>query len=132
VTVTKRSYSNTLPGHDKFWTVEVAGSTVFLTYGKNGTKGSTQPKVFRTRHLAEAFATNKIREKLGKGYVPVAAGGMPGAPQMLLDAAVREYEGVATPPGRSAPAGGSDSGSSLQEVRRRARESGRGLELDDD
>jgi uncharacterized protein (TIGR02996 family) len=53
----------------KFWSVEVAGTELTVTYGKVGTAGQTLTKSFATPEKAQAEADKLIREKTGKGYV---------------------------------------------------------------
>src|SRR4051812_25937071 len=52
----------------KFWSVDVAGTTLTVTYGKVGTAGQTQTKTFPTPEKAAAEADKLIREKTKKGY----------------------------------------------------------------
>src|SRR4051812_38097216 len=52
----------------KFWTVDVSGASVTVTYGKVGAAGQTQTKTFATPEKARAEADKLIREKVGKGY----------------------------------------------------------------
>jgi uncharacterized protein (TIGR02996 family) len=52
----------------KFWSVDVAGTTLTVTYGKVGTAGQTQTKTFPTPEKAAAEAEKLVREKTKKGY----------------------------------------------------------------
>ena len=61
----------------KFWTIDVTGASVTVTYGKIGTAGQTQTKAYPTPEAARAEADKLVREKVRKGYVettPAAAG----------------------------------------------------------
>lgn len=78
--VMKRCYEFRQGSSDKFWTIEVIGSTVFVTYGKIGSCGATQVKSFPSAYRATEFAYKMIREKTGKGYVPAPESRYPGAP----------------------------------------------------
>lgn len=55
----------------KFWEVTQAGSTVTVRYGKTGTNGQTQEKVFADTAAAIKHVEQIISEKTGKGYVEV-------------------------------------------------------------
>lgn len=57
----------------KFWEIEVEGNSYTARYGKVGTEGQTQTKKFASADKAAAEAEKKIREKVGKGYIEVAA-----------------------------------------------------------
>src|SRR5690348_3902960 len=61
----------------KFWTIDVAGASFTVTYGKIGTAGQTQTKAYPTPEAARAEADKLVREKVRKGYVettPAATG----------------------------------------------------------
>jgi predicted DNA-binding WGR domain protein len=58
---------------NKFWEVEVAGDTLTVRYGRNGTHGQTQTKTFASTAKAQTEHDKLIREKTGKGYVEVGA-----------------------------------------------------------
>src|SRR5947209_20388436 len=53
----------------KFWTIDVSGKSLTVTYGKVGATGQTQTKTFASGELAQAEADKLIKEKLSKGYV---------------------------------------------------------------
>jgi predicted DNA-binding WGR domain protein len=55
----------------KFWEIAQAGSTVTVRYGKTGTNGQTQEKVFSDTAAAIKHAAKLVSEKTGKGYVEV-------------------------------------------------------------
>ena len=57
----------------KFWSVEVRGADLVVTFGKIGTEGQTQTKTFPTPAKAEAEADKLVREKTKKGYVETTA-----------------------------------------------------------
>lgn len=60
-------------GSDKFYRVETDGCAVTITYGRNGTPGTTDTKTFPDEAAAAAFAAKKLKEKITKGYRPVDA-----------------------------------------------------------
>ncbi len=59
---------------DKFWEYKIealftkANYTVYSRYGKAGTKGQTSVKEFRYRSDADQYVSEKVHEKLSKGY----------------------------------------------------------------
>jgi predicted DNA-binding WGR domain protein len=53
----------------KFWEVAVAGSAVTVRFGRIGTAGQTQQKLFADEATAARAAQRLVREKLAKGYV---------------------------------------------------------------
>lgn len=53
----------------KFWSIDVNGTDITVTYGKLGTDGQTQVKNFGTIEEAEKTANKLIAEKTKKGYV---------------------------------------------------------------
>lgn len=54
---------------DKFWAVTVAGSTVTVHFGRNGTAGQRNSRDCLSGDQAAKHAEKLIREKLAKGYV---------------------------------------------------------------
>lgn len=81
----------------KFWEINQAGSTVTVRYGKTGTNGQTQDKVFDDASAASRHVAKLITEKTGKGYLE--AGGTPYATikKSELSDEGRTAEGVAKP-----------------------------------
>lgn len=53
----------------KFWEITQNGDTVTVRYGKTGTQGQSQDKVFADAVAASEHADKLIKEKTGKGYV---------------------------------------------------------------
>jgi len=53
---------------DKFWEINVTGSEFKVTYGKNGTSGTSQTKSFATDEECLRTAEKLVNEKLKKGY----------------------------------------------------------------
>ncbi|MCR4033399.1 MULTISPECIES: DUF6493 family protein [Flavobacterium] len=53
---------------DKFWEIEVTGSNYTVTYGKNGTSGTTQTKSFASDEECLKMAEKILAEKVKKGY----------------------------------------------------------------
>jgi len=58
----------------KFWEIQVAGDSFGVRYGKVGTAGQTNVKVFADAAAATKHADKLVSEKLGKGYVEQQAG----------------------------------------------------------
>ncbi len=52
----------------KFWEIALAGNTITVRFGRIGTHGQTQTKIFADDPVAARTAQRLIREKLGKGY----------------------------------------------------------------
>jgi DNA ligase-1 len=57
----------------KFWEIAVDGTSVTVRFGRIGTNGQTQTKMFRDDDEATAHADKLIAEKTGKGYVEQTA-----------------------------------------------------------
>ncbi|UPY79473.1 WGR domain-containing protein [Leptospira weilii] len=53
---------------DKFWNIEVSGTSFTVTYGKTGTSGQTQTKDFDSEEKCLKEAQKLLSEKLKKGY----------------------------------------------------------------
>ncbi|HEU0125251.1 MAG TPA: WGR domain-containing protein, partial [Flavobacterium sp.] len=53
---------------DKFWEINVTGFEFTVTYGKNGTAGTSQTKSFATDEECLKIAEKLVAEKLKKGY----------------------------------------------------------------
>jgi predicted DNA-binding WGR domain protein len=53
----------------KFWELTLDGATLVVRFGRLGTAGQTQQKLFADASIASAAARRLLREKLGKGYV---------------------------------------------------------------
>ncbi|EMF82305.1 WGR domain protein [Leptospira weilii serovar Topaz str. LT2116] len=53
---------------DKFWNIEVSGTSFTVTYGKTGTAGQTQTKTFSSEEECLKEAKKLLQEKLKKGY----------------------------------------------------------------
>ncbi len=70
-TLAKRRFEFTGNGSDKFWEVEVTGSTVIVRFGRNGTHGQSESKTFADATAAVKHAEKKVNEKLSKGYVEI-------------------------------------------------------------
>jgi predicted DNA-binding WGR domain protein len=54
--------------HRKFYTVEVIAHSVYLSWGRIGTKGQSKTEVFGSTWDASRFAADKVDAKLGRGY----------------------------------------------------------------
>ena len=53
---------------DKFWTIELTGSSHTVTFGRIGTDGQSQRKKFKTDELAKKSFDKLVSQKLKKGY----------------------------------------------------------------
>lgn len=89
--VMAQHFTNTTPGHNKFWTVSVHGSKLVTVFGKNGTMGTQNVKEFPSVAAAVDAKNKLINEKLKKGYV--AAG----------HSMVSSIDGGAAPAAKPAP-----------------------------
>lgn len=61
-------FSNTEPGHNKFWAVSVNGDQMITHYGKIGSTGTTTVKKFASNGEALAAASKLQKQKQAKGY----------------------------------------------------------------
>lgn len=52
----------------KFWSINVVGSSVTVTFGRIGTQGQAKTKSFPSAGAAAKFASDLVDEKVGKGY----------------------------------------------------------------
>ncbi|MEN0066748.1 MAG: WGR domain-containing protein [Myxococcota bacterium] len=57
----------------KFWEIEVEGSTFTVRYGRIGTNGQSKTKVFSSPEEASKEAEKITKSKVKKGYAPVVA-----------------------------------------------------------
>jgi len=64
---------------NKFWNIELSGTSFTVTYGKIGTAGQTETKEFPSAQKAKVAHDKLIAEKLGKGYIETTAGSAEGA-----------------------------------------------------
>jgi len=53
---------------DKFWQIEVSGNEYTVTYGRNGTSGTSQTKTFTDNDECLKVAEKLLNEKIKKGY----------------------------------------------------------------
>lgn len=60
---------------NKFWTVELSGKAHTVRFGRIGTAGQAQTKVFASEDEARKSHDKLIAEKVKKGYVEQAASG---------------------------------------------------------
>jgi DNA ligase 1 len=65
---TRRRFTYVEGRSDKFWEIAVAGAEVTVHFGRNGTTGQSERKVFASPAEAARHAEKKIGEKLKKGY----------------------------------------------------------------
>jgi uncharacterized protein (TIGR02996 family) len=80
---------------DKFWNIELHGSSFTAHFGRQGTKGQTQTKEFADEAKAQKEYDKLVKEKLAKGYVettpasahsPAPAGHLPSLRAALEEA----------------------------------------------
>ncbi|WP_158271623.1 WGR domain-containing protein [Limnohabitans sp. 2KL-1] len=81
----------------KFWEITQVGSTVTVRYGKAGTNGQIQEKVFNDASAASRHVAKVITEKTGKGYLEVGSAPSAGAEKSAPYGEGRAVEGVAKP-----------------------------------
>jgi DNA ligase-1 len=65
---TKRRFEYVEGSSDKFWEIEIDGSSVTVRFGRNGTTGQSSVKNFADVAKAAKHAGKMIDEKLKKGY----------------------------------------------------------------
>lgn len=53
---------------DKFWKIEVSGSSHTVTYGKTGSNGTSKTKDFESDEAALKDAEKMVASKTKKGY----------------------------------------------------------------
>ncbi len=82
----------------KFWEVTQTGSTMTVRYGKTGTNGQTQEKVFADTAAASKHVDKLISEKTGKGYVEIVGphSSSQSAPNFSKRGAITNSSGRAT------------------------------------
>jgi len=68
----------------KFWHIELSGSSFTVTYGRQGTAGTSQTKTFPDAATARKEHDKLVAEKVKKGYVE--QGGAPPAAGSMRDA----------------------------------------------
>ncbi|BFM41586.1 hypothetical protein CFS9_02270 [Flavobacterium sp. CFS9] len=83
---------------DKFWDIEVTGLDYTVTYGKNGTSGTSQTKSFATDEECLKMAEKILAEKIKKGYSEngeVAVAAKPkSAKSKNSDEVLEEYDAI--------------------------------------
>ncbi|WP_281232516.1 DUF6493 family protein [Flavobacterium gelatinilyticum] len=83
---------------DKFWEIEVTGTSYTVTYGKNGTSGTTQTKSFGSDEECLKMAEKILAEKVKKGYSEtgeVDATSKPkSAKSKISDEILEEYDSI--------------------------------------
>lgn len=99
---TKRCFQFSDGRSNKFWTIEVAGLAVFVTYGRIGSVGAAQVKQFPNDVQRDAFVSKMVKEKRNKGYEEVPSALHPGAPYQQIQAA-RGVSSETAPPVASPP-----------------------------
>ncbi len=65
----KHYYTNTTPGHNKFWEYEVTGNRIKFRWGRIGTQGQTTEKTSSSNYGASRYAQTVANSKLRDGYV---------------------------------------------------------------
>jgi len=83
---------------DKFWEINVTGFEFTVTYGKNGTSGTSQTKSFATDEECLKVAEKLLNEKIKKGYSEsgeVTATSKPKTAKGISSAAIlQEYDEI--------------------------------------
>jgi uncharacterized protein (TIGR02996 family) len=74
----------------KFWSIDLKGTQIEVTFGRIGTKGQTQVKEFPDSGKAQVAHDKLIQEKLGKGYVEKGPASAPAPTQLALEQAIVE------------------------------------------
>src|SRR5436190_916224 len=77
--VPRREYRLTEGTSNKFWAIEVDGTTHSVQFGRMGTAGQTQTKQFKAPEEAQRAYEKLVREKVKKGYRRVVSGDEPPA-----------------------------------------------------
>ena len=65
------TYRSRTTNSDKFWAIDLNGTSYTVRYGRSGSTGQSQTKSFDTAELAQAAHDKAIAGKLKKGYVEV-------------------------------------------------------------
>jgi predicted DNA-binding WGR domain protein len=66
-----RRFEFSTGGSDKFWEIELKGTSFAVKFGRIGTMGQVQEKTFPTEEKAKQEHDKLIAEKLKKGYVEI-------------------------------------------------------------
>jgi predicted DNA-binding WGR domain protein len=97
---------------NKFWEIELSGESFTVRWGRIGTQGQSQEKTFASGAKARTEHDKLVQEKLGKGYVEVAAAsalaplapGSATAPSVAAPARAQSPIAAPTPAPSPAPA----------------------------
>ncbi len=84
-----RSFTYSDAKSHKFWNIELTGTSFTVTYGRQGTAGTSQTRTFADEAAARKEHDKLVAEKLNKGYVE--QGGAPpsaGSMREALEAAI--------------------------------------------
>lgn len=83
---------------DKFWQIEVAGLQYTVTYGKNGTSGTSQTKAFSSEEECLKTAEKILAEKVKKGYSETGDVTVASKPKTakssITDEVLEEYDSI--------------------------------------
>jgi predicted DNA-binding WGR domain protein len=93
-------FTNTTPGHSKFWSVWVQDDKLITQYGKIGTQGAQSVKPFASAAAAENAKIKLINEKVAKGYIGKPLATVPKTPGA---ASPQKVVGAKVKPAASAP-----------------------------
>ena len=66
--MSKREFHLSDDKSNKFWTIELAGNSFTVNFGRTGTNGQTQTKEFASPEAAKKEYDKLVAEKLKKGY----------------------------------------------------------------
>ncbi len=67
-----RNYINQSGDSNKFWTIEQSGNSYTVTWGKIGTEGRANTKLFNSNAECSKELEKLIKEKISKGYKEVS------------------------------------------------------------
>jgi uncharacterized protein (TIGR02996 family) len=87
-----RTFVYTDAKSNKFWNIDLQGSSFIVTFGKVGSKGQTQTKDFPDGQKARKAHDKLVAEKLAKGYIETTPKAAPASSplQQSLEAALVE------------------------------------------
>jgi predicted DNA-binding WGR domain protein len=95
---------------NKFWEVELQETQMTVRFGRSGTQGQSQVKVFESAEKASKAYEKLIAEKTGKGYQERTAATLSSATMPAPAAAPRKPVAKSVPPPAAAPAASATAG----------------------
>ena len=70
-TTSKRRFEFVDGTSSKFWEISVVQTSVYVQFGRIGANGQGVTKSFPDETAANQHAAKLIKQKIGKGYIPV-------------------------------------------------------------